>query len=250
MGRSWDLSHDPFDRPLGCNGKWGNSGSEAHKRRGEEPCEKCLASSAHYAREYRRGGIQKRKLAPCGTTAAAERHRTHREPLDFACRLVMAAKEQKRREARKAKMGKVPTRGPNSPYSVGKRTILAQTCLTCGEFADGDSFPVINTGKKNEARRKKCHKCVNTSKKRDRELRGIGLPTPKPPEILQTSRYHLWSSEDDQLMRDLIAAGTPYEEIAVTLGRSLKSVYQRRVNLGIAKVRKSHRVAKPWKIEA
>ena len=50
-------------------------------------------------------------------------------------------------------------------------------------------------------------------------------------------------------MRDMIAAGTGYEEIAVALGRSLRAVYKRRTVLGITKVRPSHRVAQPWRIE-
>lgn len=99
------------------------------------------------------------------------------------------------------------------------------------------------------ARRKTCHDCTNAQKKRDREERGIGRPTARPPEDLQTSAYRLWSVEDDQRMRDLIAAGTGYEDIAVALGRSLKAVYKRRNILGITRVRPSHRVKEPWKIE-
>lgn len=102
---------------------------------------------------------------------------------------------------------------------------------------------------KNQARRKVCHDCFNARKKHDREERGIGRPSAKPPAELQTSRYLLWSVEDDQRMRDMIAAGTGYEEIAVALGRSLRAVYKRRTVLGITKVRPSHRVAQPWRIE-
>lgn len=112
-------------------------------------------------------------------------------------------------------------------------------------MADGDSFPVISgVG----ARRRNCHKCVNARKKRDREERGIGVPPPRPPEALQTSKYRLWSAEDDQLLRYGIEAGDSYEAIAIALGRSLRSVYKRRSDLGLAAVRKRHRVAKPWKI--
>jgi hypothetical protein len=139
----------------------------------------------------------------------------------------------------------LPSKGPNSPFSAGKRTLLARTCVECGELADGDSFPVISgVG----ARRKSCHKCANERKKRDREQRGIGVPAPRPPQSLQTSKYQLWSVEDDQRMRDGIAAGESYEEIAIALGRSLRAVYKRRSDLGLAAVRKRHRVAKPWKI--
>jgi hypothetical protein len=139
----------------------------------------------------------------------------------------------------------LPSKGPNSPFSAGTRTLLARTCMKCGELADGDSFPVISgVG----ARRRACHNCVNAQKKRDREERGIGVPVPRPPEELQTRRWLQWSAEDDQFIRDHIDT-LSYEEIAVAMGRSLNSIYTRRGILGLAKVRKSHRVEKPWKIQ-
>ena len=144
---------------------------------------------------------------------------------------------------------RLPSKGPNSPFSAGNRTILARTCTKCGELADGDSFPLINAGTPNQARRKVCHHCQNAQKKRDRILRGIGVPAPRPPLEVQTSRYTLWSAEDDQRMRDLVASGESYESIAIVLGRSLSSVYKRRSDLGLSRVRKSHRVEKPWKIQ-
>ncbi|HEX9229771.1 MAG TPA: hypothetical protein VF885_24500 [Arthrobacter sp.] len=138
----------------------------------------------------------------------------------------------------------LPSKGPNSPYSAGTRTLLARTCIECGELADGDSFPVISgVG----ARRKTCHHCTNANKKRLREERGIGLPSPRPPERFQTSKYQRWSSEEDTYLRENVGA-LSYEEIAVALGRSLHSVYTRRGILGLAQVRKRHRVEKPWQI--
>ena len=142
--------------------------------------------------------------------------------------------------------GRLPSKGPNSPFSAGNRTIIARTCTKCGELADGDSFPLINQGK--GGRRKVCHHCQNRQKKADREQRGIGVPAPRPPEELQTSKWTARAEVDDRILRDCVEAGIPYEEIAVALGRSLNSVYQRRVRLGLARVRKSHRVEKPWKI--
>jgi len=140
---------------------------------------------------------------------------------------------------------KVPSKGPYSPYSAGTRTLLARTCMKCGELADGDSFPLISgVG----ARRRACHKCVNAQKKRDRILRGIGVPQPRPPVELQTNTKRQWSVEDDRYLRENIA-GESYEAIAVALGRSLVSVYKRRDILGLSTVRKKHRVAKPWRIQ-
>lgn len=144
---------------------------------------------------------------------------------------------------------RLPSRGPNSPFSVGGRTLVARTCVRCGQLADGDSFPILNARMQNQARRKVCHDCFNARKKLDREERGIGRPPARPPAELQTSRYLLWSAEDDQKMRDMIAAGTSYEQIAVALGRSIRAVYKRRTVLGIARVRPSHRVEKPWRID-
>jgi hypothetical protein len=57
-----------------------------------------------------------------------------------------------------------------------------------------------------------------------------------------------WSFEDDKYLRENID-GLSYEGIAAALGRSLRSVYKRRADLGLAAVRKSHRVEKPWKIQ-
>jgi hypothetical protein len=126
---------------------------------------------------------------------------------------------------------------------------VARTCIVCERFADGASFPILNRGTRNEARRRVCHDCHNARKKRDREERGVGRPTPRPPEKLQTSKYQHWSAGEDQRLRELVASGAGYEEIAVALGRSLRSVYTRRAILGIPRVRPSQRVAQPWRIE-
>jgi hypothetical protein len=95
----WDLTHDPAARPLGCNGAYGVSGAHKHRRQGEDTCPPCLASEAHYQREYRRGQPKPKALKPCGTWAAAQRHRKRREPLDFDCRLAESVYKQGRREA-------------------------------------------------------------------------------------------------------------------------------------------------------
>jgi hypothetical protein len=62
------------------------------------------------------------------------------------------------------------------------------------------------------------------------------------------NKYRLWSAEDDKQLRAGIDAGTGYEQLAVQLGRSVRSVYKRREVLGLAPVRKRHRVAKPWSV--
>lgn len=146
---------------------------------------------------------------------------------------------------------RLPSKGPNSPFSAGTRTLLARTCMKCGELADGDSFPVLNAGKHNQARRRICHKCQNLQKKRDREERGIGVPAyaySRPPVELQDRSWLKWSAEDDKFLRENVA-GMSYEALAEALGRSLNAVYKRRDVLGLATVRKRHRVEKPWRIQ-
>ena len=143
-------------------------------------------------------------------------------------------------------MNPLPSKGPYSPFSPANRTLVARICASCGQLADGDSFPLINQGA--GGRRKTCHLCTNARKKRDREERGVGVPVPRPPEELQTARWQKWSKEDDAYLREHIENMT-YENIAIVLGRSLHSVYTRRAVLGLSRVRKAHRVEKPWSIK-
>lgn len=89
-GPSWRMDHNPFARPIGCNGKYGVSGVQRHRKAGTEQCKRCRESAAHYRREMRRGGITPRKPQPCGTPAAAHRHRANGEPVDFACHVAEA----------------------------------------------------------------------------------------------------------------------------------------------------------------
>lgn len=105
----WKFEHNPEDRPLGCNGKYGSSGYKRHKREGTEPCAACLESKAHYTRELRRGqGYPNRTLVPCGERSAAVRHRRRGEPVDFKCRAAEArhrAKYMSRQRARERGVG-------------------------------------------------------------------------------------------------------------------------------------------------
>jgi hypothetical protein len=88
---AWDWSHDPEKRPLGCNGRYGNTGAARHYRKGTKACKKCLRSTAHYQRERRRGQLLGgRKLQPCGTNAAAMRHKRAGEELCYPCKLARA----------------------------------------------------------------------------------------------------------------------------------------------------------------
>ena len=87
---TWKLSHNPLERPLGCNGKPGDSGRKAHQRRKERACRKCRKASNWSKRERNRGQPHPRQLHPCGTPAAARRHRTNNELLDIPCQIAEA----------------------------------------------------------------------------------------------------------------------------------------------------------------
>lgn len=64
-------------------------------------CRKCRASEAHYKREVRRGQKLGRRLEPCGTPAAARRHRVKGELLDTACQIAEAAYHKELRDSKK-----------------------------------------------------------------------------------------------------------------------------------------------------
>lgn len=98
LHRRWDYSHKPGRRPHGCNGKYGASGRKKHGRERTTVCQRCRASDAHYKREARRGEKIGRPLKPCGTPAAARRHRVNNEPLDFACKVAEAQYHADRRK--------------------------------------------------------------------------------------------------------------------------------------------------------
>jgi hypothetical protein len=98
-GPRWDTSHNPNTRPLGCNGRYGHSGADWHYRRKQKVCARCKRSRAHYERERRRGGLVPARLKPCGTTAAAQRHRDRGEDVCFKCKVADADKAQRRRDA-------------------------------------------------------------------------------------------------------------------------------------------------------
>jgi len=98
MAKPWNLTHNPSARPLGCNGLYGASGYMGHRRRNEPICEPCADTRNHYMRERRRGGIKPRKLKPCGTSTAANRHRLNNEPVCFRCRVAESQRFQTARD--------------------------------------------------------------------------------------------------------------------------------------------------------
>jgi len=96
---SWKFDHDPEDRPIGCNGRYGTSGAAKHHYHREEVCDDCKASARHYARERKRGQLYPRKLQPCGTRAAALRHRDRGEERCLPCKIAEAAHQAERKMA-------------------------------------------------------------------------------------------------------------------------------------------------------
>lgn len=97
------LDHDPFTRPLGCNGQYGQSGGIAHRKRGEPECEDCRQSRNHYRRELKRGQGLPRNAVRCGTPSGARRHNRLGEPVCFSCRVADAQAGRERYERRKGR---------------------------------------------------------------------------------------------------------------------------------------------------
>ena len=100
--KSWRLDHDPEQRPLGCNGRYGDSGRKAHRRKGEDICGLCREAANHVVRERRRGQPNPRPLSPCGTPAAARRHRLHGQKPCLPCYNAEAKYHKQNRAAHKA----------------------------------------------------------------------------------------------------------------------------------------------------
>lgn len=99
----WYAEHDPLARPLGCNGKYGGSGDQAHRRRGEPVCEACRVSCNHLQRERTRGqGNPRPPVSKCGTPTGARDHYRRKEKLCLPCRLAQAAAAAERVARRKA----------------------------------------------------------------------------------------------------------------------------------------------------
>lgn len=98
----WNLDHNPEARPLGCNGLYGKSGENLHRHHGTAVCDACRESARHYEREVRRGQKYPRVLKPCGTRAAAERHRANGEEVCYRCKVAesehQASRDRKRRK--------------------------------------------------------------------------------------------------------------------------------------------------------
>lgn len=82
-----------------------------HVNRGEEVDEECRTAYRAYQREQyakRQAKITKivkpaREVMPCGTTAAARRHKYHGEPIDEACRLAVCADSAERYQRSQAR---------------------------------------------------------------------------------------------------------------------------------------------------
>jgi hypothetical protein len=82
---TWKL----HERPLGCNGHYGNSGSNKHWRNGTEPCRKCKDSSAHFRwskrQEARAAPVSKKEALAEQMLAAMRDARKAGEELVLGC---------------------------------------------------------------------------------------------------------------------------------------------------------------------
>lgn len=94
-------------QPCGTQG-----GYSRHRWRGEEPCDPCRLAWRDYQRAWReatgRRSYEKPQaphdLAPCGTYAAAQRHKVHGEPVCDDC--AAAVRTYKTEYARNARVAK------------------------------------------------------------------------------------------------------------------------------------------------
>jgi hypothetical protein len=130
--KNWDYTHDPDARPTGCNGKYGKSGAQRHRREGEDPCPRCPrchASAAHYMREYRRGALMNVKPGGCGTYGGTAMHKAKGEPTCFKCRVAEAAYRAELRE--KQKYPKCKAGHYQTPDNVTPRADGPGRCREC-----------------------------------------------------------------------------------------------------------------------
>jgi len=84
---------------LGCNGKFGESGYQKHRRAGTVPCRRCLDSRNQWYR-FKKPPRVTRGRAECGTMRAVWQHRRFKETLDPACKDTVNAydRDRKRRQ--------------------------------------------------------------------------------------------------------------------------------------------------------
>lgn len=83
---------------LGCNGKFGESGYNKHRRAGTIACRKCLNSRNQWYRfkkPPRQPGPKQR--AVCGTMRAVWQHLRHKETMDEACKLAHNTYDRERK---------------------------------------------------------------------------------------------------------------------------------------------------------
>lgn len=126
MPKNWKRDHDPGTPPVGCNGKPGDSGRKKHRRAGTEQCAKCREAAAWAARERRRGQGLPRPLHPCGTPAAAKRHRDNGERLCVPCAIAEARYHAENRAKHRATLAALHTEAAEL-----SRRILARRRRQC-----------------------------------------------------------------------------------------------------------------------
>ena len=144
MPKNWKQDHDPFARPLGCNGKYGTSGTKKHRRQNQTPCAACKASEAHYACELRRGQGSPRLIQPCGTNAAYKRHTTRGEKPCFKCAVARAEYQANQKRARKPQQTNQTMTTAKEPTMCEHREALQKAAY---ELDQQRGNGIINLGK-------------------------------------------------------------------------------------------------------
>jgi len=95
IGHTEDTPDDEAPREHGSI-----AGYSAHRRRGEQACEPCLAANRAYHRS--RNGNNAPPLTPCGTEAAYKRHLDRHETACEPCRLAHNKYAREKKAAQRA----------------------------------------------------------------------------------------------------------------------------------------------------
>lgn len=99
--------------------------------------------------------------------------------------------------------------------TCGARTLVAKTCIHCGELLPASRFPKIN-GMYHNSWCKKCQNDVYSHLTHDHQQRTLRMAV---------KHRQPWCEEDFQRLDEMTAEGLPVTQIALALNRSVYAVY-------------------------
>lgn len=104
--------------------------------------------------------------------------------------------------------------------TCGPRTLVAKTCLECGELKMAKAFPSHNKGLYYGSYCYVCHRINHT-------MPGFRNSQEKALEGA-TNHYKQWTEAETQQMLDMTSEGHTVAVIALTLNRTVYSIFNRR----------------------